>query len=175
MKYFTPDLLARYGSADDRIADAADVEWEIATEAYQKHFRSIERELPKKFRSLLRRYQFHDATVSFVGMNDQVLHLTVQLDAPPRETIFLRYLLVDEFKMVSDADSSPQPKLPLLWLYDEIDIVSNGAYPTIEQRIVFSDGLELSIPFQDMTYSTAHSLPLIAKGAGGAVRVEFAG
>ena len=81
MKYFTPDLLAKYGSLDDQIADAAHLEWEAATERYQKHFRLIRRQLPKKLRGLLRRFHLHDARVCFVGIDDLVMHLTIQLDA----------------------------------------------------------------------------------------------
>jgi hypothetical protein len=175
MKYFTPELLARYGSPDDRVADAAHAEWEAATEKYQKHFRSIERKLPKRLRGLLRRYYLHDATVTFVGVADQVLHLTLQLDAPPRETIFLRYQLVSEVKMASHALAGNEAAAPPSWQYDEIDIASEGVFPVIEQRILFSNGLELTIQFQDLSYSTARTLPLIANGAPGPVRVEMAG
>jgi len=174
MKYFTPELLARYGSPDDAVADAAHAEWETATDTYQKHFRSIERHLPKKLRGLLRRYHFHDAAIGFVGTKDQVLHLTAQLDAPPRETVFLRYRLVSDVRMTARSSIGGDTKGPLIWLYDEIDVVSEGVFPIIEQRILFSSGLELSIQFQDISYSTARTLPLIGNGAVGPLRVETA-
>jgi hypothetical protein len=175
MKYFTPELLARYGSSDDRVANAAQAEWEAATEKYQKHLRSIQRQLPKRLRGFLRRYYLHDAAVRFVGVADQVLHLTLQLDAPPRDTVFLRYRLVSDIKMVSHALSGHDAAQPLSWLYDEVDIASEGVFPVIEQRILLSNGVELTVQFQDLSFSTARPLPLIANGATGPVRVEMAG
>jgi hypothetical protein len=175
MKYFTPELLTRFGSPDDRVADAAQAEWEAATAKYQKHFRSIERQLPKRLRGLLRRYSLHDATVSFAGVADEVIDLTLKLDTPPRETVFLRYRLVSDVQMVAHVVPGHDTTQVLSWLYDEIDIAGEGVFPIIEQRILFSTGLELTIQFQDLSYSTARTLPLIANGATGPVRVETAG
>ena len=77
--------------------------------------------------------------------------------------------------MVAHAIANHEAKEPLRWLYDEVDIAAEGVFPTIEQRILFSNGLELAIQFQDLSYSTAKTLPLIANGVPGAVRVEMAG
>jgi hypothetical protein len=175
MKYFTPELLAKYGAHDEKVADAAHVEWEGATEKYQNDFRAIQSQLPKKFRALLQRYYFHDARVCFVGIEDQVFHLTLQLDAPPRETLFLRYRIVSEVKMVSHVMVGHDNSQPLTWLYDEVDIASEGVFPVIEHRILLSNGLELAIQFQELSYSSAKTLPLIAHGVAGAVRIEMAG
>jgi len=175
MKYFTPELLTRYGSADDKVANAADAEWEAATEQYQKHLRAIERQLPRRLRGLLRRYYFHDATVTFAGVADQVLHLTVQLDAPPQQTLVLRYRLVSEPQVATYTLADHDTARPLTWLYDEIEVARGGVFPVIEQRILFSNGRELTVHFQDLSYSTAQPLPLIANGATDAVRVGLTG
>ena len=171
MKYFNPDLLARYGSPDDQIADAANAEFEAAAEKYQTHLRTFERKLPRKLCALQRRYYLHDATVLFVGVADQVLHLTLQLDAPPRDTLLLRYRLVSEVQTVTYPGFSPEDGRPLTWLYDELDIVRDGTYPVVEQRILFSNGLEMTIHFQDVRYSTGRALPLATNGLIGSARV----
>jgi hypothetical protein len=175
MKYFTPELLARYGSPDDQVADAANAEWEAVTERYQKHLRAIEQRLPRKLRALHRRYYLHDAAVLFVGIADQVLHLTLQLDAPPKKTVFLRYRLVSEVQVTTHPHADQEAAQPLTWLYDEIDIARGGAFPVIEQWILFSNGRELTIHFQDLAYSTAEPLPLMANGVDGRVRAELTG
>lgn len=175
MKYLTPELLARYGSSDDQVADAAHAEWEAAAEQYRKHLGSIKPMLPRRLRGLLRRYYLHDATVTFVGVADRVLHLTLQLDAPPRDTVFLRYRLVSDVKMAAHSLDGQECTEPLLWLYDELGIASEGPFPVIEQRVLFSNGLELTIHFQDVSYSTARALPLTADGANGTVRIGVAG
>jgi len=175
MRYFTPDLLERYGSLDDMVANAAHDEWEAATQKYQKHFVTIQRQLPRKLRGILRRFHLHDALVCFVGVAGRVLHLTLQLDALPNETIFLRYRLVSDLKMITHAIAGHDVKEPLTWLYDEVDVAYDEVFPIIEQRILFSNGLELAIQFQDLSYSTAQTLPLIANDVVGAVQVEMAG
>jgi hypothetical protein len=173
MKYFTPDLLARYGSPDDTVADEAHSEWEAVTETYKRHLQSIYQELPKRLRGLLRRYHLHDARVCFVGVDNQALHLTLQLDSPPHETIFLRYRLASEVVPRTTDGLITQP--PFTWLYDELDIAKQGDIPIVEQRILFSNGLELTIQFQNLSYTAARSLPLVAAGTQGPVRVEMAG
>ncbi len=157
MKYFTPELLARYGSPDDQIADAAQAEWEVAAAKYRKHLLSIDGKLPKKLRALQRRYYLHDATVLFVGVADQVLHMTLQLDAPPRDAILLRYRLVSEVQTVTHPGFGHEEGQPLSWQYDELDIVRHGVLPVVEQRILFSNGLEVTIRLQQLSYSTAKS------------------
>jgi hypothetical protein len=119
--------------------------------------------LPRRLRSLLRRYYLHDATVTFVGVADRILHLTIQLDAPPKDTIFLRYRLASEVRMEAHLLEGHDGTEPLTWLYDELDIVSEGAFPVIEQRILLSNGLELTIHFQDLSYTTARAMPMASK------------
>jgi hypothetical protein len=41
MKYFTPDLLARFGSSDEAVADAAEKEWDGKQKEYRKYLQSI--------------------------------------------------------------------------------------------------------------------------------------
>ena len=48
MKYFTPDLIERYGSPDEKIANAADAEWEDALAQYDGYLQSIAPTLPEQ-------------------------------------------------------------------------------------------------------------------------------
>src|SRR5262245_44703185 len=115
MKYFTPELLTRYGSPDDAIADAASVEWEKAAARYTESLRSIKKHMPHGLKNLLRRFSFHDARLSFIGMHGQVLHLCVQPDDPQKNTVFIRYFLAGEIKMTSHAEDFQDHPPYLVW------------------------------------------------------------
>jgi hypothetical protein len=63
MKFFTADLLERFGSDHDHIALAAQSELEQRAEEYSRSLGEVELELPQRFRELLDRYYLHDAQV----------------------------------------------------------------------------------------------------------------
>src|SRR5713101_8057348 len=95
MKYFTPDLIERFGSPDDAVATAADAEWETLNEQYQRHLRHIELELPphiREFSHLL----LHDAQVRSIARRGNQLIMVLLKDVPPRDLVMLTYTLVDE-------------------------------------------------------------------------------
>jgi hypothetical protein len=74
MKYFTPDLLARFRSGEIETA-----EWEQASEAYGDHLKSIGVEIPAKVLRAMDSMCFHDAKV-----------LTMSADESPHLSIFLK-------------------------------------------------------------------------------------
>ena len=55
MRFFTQELLDRFGTADDDIADAANEEWEQKCAEYNAHLQSIWKQLPAHARSLIER------------------------------------------------------------------------------------------------------------------------
>ncbi|HYT90200.1 MAG TPA: hypothetical protein VEL76_15940 [Gemmataceae bacterium] len=63
MKFFTPDLLERFGSENDRIALAAQEELEGRSEQYADHLRKIAKKLPPRFLEVQERFYLHDARV----------------------------------------------------------------------------------------------------------------
>ena len=46
MKFFTPQLMERFGSSDPEIADQADAQWEQAGDRYDAYLTQIEPDLP---------------------------------------------------------------------------------------------------------------------------------
>ena len=63
MKFFTPDLLERFASEDDRVALAAQEELEQRSEQYAEHLKGILAKLPPRFREVQERFYLHDARV----------------------------------------------------------------------------------------------------------------
>src|SRR5260370_613106 len=46
MRFFTPELFIRFNSTDDEIADCANEEWELATNAYAQNVLKLEGRIP---------------------------------------------------------------------------------------------------------------------------------
>ena len=61
MKFFTPDLLLRFGSDDDEVADAAQADWEKSDIAYKKHLTKILPGLPRNVQHFVKHFCLHDA------------------------------------------------------------------------------------------------------------------
>jgi hypothetical protein len=81
MNYFTPDLLERFASEDDRIALAAQEELEQRSERYLQHLQAITPKLPQRFREMQERFCLHDARV--VGLPFNGFPLDSTLGCPP--------------------------------------------------------------------------------------------
>jgi hypothetical protein len=63
MKYYTPDLLARFGSEDLKVAKSARLELEKNAEKYVAHLERIRPQLPHRFTEVQERFYLHDARV----------------------------------------------------------------------------------------------------------------
>jgi hypothetical protein len=62
LKYFTPELMGRYGSAGNPIANAADAEWEAQVERYDRHLQRIAADFTPSHRTYSE-IPLHDAVV----------------------------------------------------------------------------------------------------------------
>ena len=54
MLFFTPELYLRFNSRDDKIALAADAEWEAAIVRYHEHLASLHEKMPSHVDELSR-------------------------------------------------------------------------------------------------------------------------
>jgi hypothetical protein len=70
MKFFTPDLLERFGSEDDERALAAHQEFEQRSEEYAQKLLRIELKLPQRVRELQDQFYLHDARVKLLTLPD---------------------------------------------------------------------------------------------------------
>lgn len=178
MTYFTPDLLARFGSEDDQLADAAHEEVELRTEEYVRAIQDIKPKLPSRFRDLLDRFYLHDARVlpqsslteTDLERLEQSLRagvrplgaldrrtasfwIPLQLDTPPQEILVLQYRsAVIEDAEVHDSLFDDCPYLE--WQHDEVELVQTGARTEFRHSILFTRGLELRLRFRDFDFAT---------------------
>lgn len=157
MKYFKPELLTRLRSRDDNVADAAAMEWEEATAAYQARFKKVRDKLPVGVRRLCSKVSLHDARVlgaacstrnplfgillrleGSAGESGEVLELTYHPVAGPNGGVHIG----------THAPSETTARNGVWVLYDEFDIDEEHAFFT--HSLLLSDGREIDIRFHSL-------------------------
>jgi hypothetical protein len=154
MKFFTPELLDRYSSADPVTASAAEVEWESVNERYAQHLQALESELPahlRDFNALL----LHDASLLSLAREGGRLIMVLKKDIPPRDLVFLRYELTEEPVLVPFARSVRDWQQPTSFDFDEFDREQEERGTVYTQAIVFANGWELRLRFRDVQATLA--------------------
>jgi len=155
VKYFTPDLLLRFGSPDPKIADDAHAEWEKKHAAYGAHLKAIRDRLPKAVRSLLR-LCLHDARMVLEGgaSDHRSFLITLQLAGSRDKFVQVNYKLAAEPKINFHRELVEGPT-PLEWLYDELDLLSQqGQFPVFRHSILLTNGIELELVFHELGVKT---------------------
>jgi hypothetical protein len=181
MRFFTPELLDRFGSEDDSIALEAHHELEARSENYSQQLRQIEEKLPQRLRALLEQFYLHDSRVisqSSFGVSQpgelghtelsELTHgakrsaddrrlpsfwILLQLDTPPREILVLQYrsVLIEEARLHQSPGDEDCPYLE--WLYDEVELIPRGRDNEFCHSILFTKGLELRLRFEDFDFA----------------------
>jgi hypothetical protein len=171
MKYFTAELLERFGSEDDSRALAAETELEQRAEQYARHLQGIEAKLPDRFRELLRRFYLHDArVVSPPWLPDMpwllpsasrcwpLFSLALQLNTPPKEILVLQYRHVT-LETPCHWPSLQEDMCPHLeWQHDEVELIESTQDFEVGHSILFTNGLELRLRFRDFDFATLKPL-----------------
>jgi hypothetical protein len=154
VKYFTRDLIERYGSWDDATANAASEEWEEILERYEREQRALEPELPehiRDFTSLL----LQDAIVWSIARQGDKLIIILRKDIPPQDVIIITYTLIEEPIINRDALSLEYRSEVMEFRCDEFELIRDGDRPAYAQSILFGNGWEMSLRFSDVQVSLA--------------------
>jgi hypothetical protein len=158
MNYFKPELLARYRSSEDDVAEAAAQEWDEATVAYRARFKSVRAKLPNNVRRLCSKDSLHDATLLGVAISMQkpFFGMFVQLEGSsgkPGEVLELGYHTVAGPKGGMQVGTLPASlgnnRGSVHILYDEFDLDEEHAFFT--HAILLSDGREIDIRFHNLS------------------------
>jgi hypothetical protein len=161
MKYFTPELIERLGSADDATAQAAQAAWEDAATRHEAQLRAIWPELPAALRQLWDDFYLHDAEVLSMGRDGQMFVIVLRLDVPPRDLLILNYQLIGEPVINIAALPAEHRSSPVAWMYDEVDLVRSPEKSCVHS-ILFSNGWEVQLRFRDVQLLTAQTLLPVA-------------
>ncbi len=151
MKFFTPDLLLRFGSPDDAVANAAQEEWEEIHRHYLDHLEKLRPKLPRGVKPLLRKFCLHDARLIALGLrhDNRELFLMLELDRPHHQGLTLTYDLTRRPELIRHPELS-KPGTPIEWLYDELDLGKGGEHPIFRHSILFTGGRELELTFRTL-------------------------
>lgn len=136
MKYMTRDRLDAFRNQDEKIAKASRDEWRIAMDRYRKYVHDVFESLPPAVREYLKekaRCTFHDEEITSLSYDKAQRCLLITA----HERCILQY---EEVNNVRVSDLNPSNENPTAWLYDEIELLSDGS---VEFRILFEEG-ELS-------------------------------
>ena len=158
MKYFKPELLARYRSSDDRVADAAATEWEEAVAAYQARFKSVRGQFPVGVRRLCSKVSLHDAKMLGAARSERkpLFGILLQLPGSPGqsgEVLELNYHPVvgpnGGIHIRRHASSERNVRRDVRILYDEFDLDEEFSFFT--HSLLLTDGREIEIRFHSLT------------------------
>jgi hypothetical protein len=178
MKYYTPDLLAGFGSENLEEARAAQRELEKRADAYVAHFDKIKAKLPPRFLELQQSFYLHDARIVYpfgpdapffpglwplhywlkpdvpFGEKVPTLWMIAQLDTPPQPFVVFHYRKVHTQAIRRSSTGYGEPCPYLEWGYDEVNVLKDPDGVRFSHSILFTDGLELEIVFEDFDFAT---------------------
>ncbi len=155
MKYFTPDLLERFGSLDDDVADALQAEWDHVSDKYRDYLARIRPTLPPSvsgpaFRDMLDRYPLHDACI--IRRQSEWGGRTYTMELVPvshgGRPLVLTYSLASDSEAPTNLPPFTAPSEQCFWLYDEVEgpDANTGVFT---HTILFSDKTEVCLHFTD--------------------------
>jgi hypothetical protein len=161
MKFFTPQLIQRFGSSDPEIAVQADPQWDEAADRYDAYLKEVRPQLPEGLRHLLDNYDLHDGVVFGMGQQQNHFIIVLQLDTPPQDFLILTYDLIAEPEIQRDVlPSKYRCAARVEWMYDEVE---PDADRRSAQSVLFSNGWEVRLRFRDVHVQLMHPvLPLCA-------------
>ncbi|MGL4553492.1 MAG: hypothetical protein ACRC33_20185 [Gemmataceae bacterium] len=127
MKYFTPELLARFRSADDDVADAAAEEWARAQARYERYLEDRREDFTPGTRALPGGPSLHDAAI--IKMSEErglgsSRSIALRLGDGLGDLLVLLYAQAS-VKMTSSRAPGPADNVrPPRVLYDEIQVTT---------------------------------------------------
>lgn len=159
MKYFTPDLLSRYGADDPSVYAPAEEEWDQACQRYSSYLDSIKGQMSPGLRCIEENYFLHDARIQAMGRKDHSFLITLQLDTPPQLLVTFSFDLVAEPVIIPCAlpfeHRSTGPVVD--WQYDELEMLP-GQLPSWSWSILLSNGWEVRLHFRDVQVQELQAL-----------------
>ena len=132
---------------------------------YLAYLKGIRPGLPRTVRSLLRHFSLHDARVLMIGYREErrSFSICMQLDGTPQRGVQITYRLAGEPEFIHHESFSGEGT-PLEWLYDEIEVPSEGPYPVVQHSILFTGGQELRLVFHDLKWVRYQKMVSSASG-----------
>jgi len=169
MKYFRPELLARFRSANDDVASAAAVEWDQATTNYVDAIHTLRPELPLSVCRILDHFTLHDAQVLSIveSRRRPILTMLLRLEGSkkrPGRHLQLIYSLAERVRGFS-LKGARQPREEWRIQYDEFDALSLASPKVFSHSMLLAGGAEMRIRFAKLAVGTPRRVivPVVEK------------
>jgi hypothetical protein len=159
MEYFTPELIAAYGSDDAATWREAEACWDAVCEKYNAALDLLKPAFPPDLRRLEDNYSLHDAVIRGMGRREGAFVIVLQIDAPPQPLLTLTYDLAED-PIVKQEVLPPDHRSTgghIDWQYDEIEKALDQP-PTWRQSILLSNGWEIVLHFRDVRVEEIQAL-----------------
>jgi hypothetical protein len=155
MKYFTPELLARFRSADEDVSAAALDEWERAIVRSNRRWTKIAAAFPKEVRQFDENVCLHDARVLSIGRQGDAFVMVLQPEPPAQTVAVLTFTLeADPIIDTTAVREHPHPSYAE-WMYEEFDVDRRGR---LWFEVLLSNGWSVKLCFRDFRYLIADRL-----------------
>jgi hypothetical protein len=150
MKYFTPELLKRIASPDDRVADEAHAEWERALVRARRRWQKIKRGFPEA----VQRFEeapvcLHDAEVLSMARKGDTFVMALRLEPPSADLVLLTFVLDEEPRIDPRAVPGHGDGRVITWLYEEWDLDRRGR---CWFEVLLSNAWSVRFPFRDFHF-----------------------
>jgi hypothetical protein len=156
MKYFTPDLLERLASPDEKVADAADAEWEGALVRWRRHWQKIRPALPEAVRRFEDQHVcLHDAQVLSMAGVGETFVVVVRREPPSPDVVVLTFTLDAEPVITRDVVPGHGDAGVVTWLYEEWDLDRSRR---CWFEVLLSNGWSLRLRFRDFQFLVLRQL-----------------
>ena len=167
MRFFTPQRYLQLGNLKNEKAFlAAQNEWEHAVGQYQVHLDKIRARLPAGLRRLIDAVYLHDAVVLDMWQDRRNrLAITLQPETDQARLVVLTYSLAKPPQFRRGVLPAERCSEPVTWLYDELDARGNRSQPRFQQRILLSNGWEISLQFHDVKVARPQAIIPLTRSA----------
>lgn len=150
MKYFTPELLARVRSLNDRVSEKAHDDWDRAIARYHRRLEQITSRLPASIKRFRRQLCLHDAQIIAMAHHGKQFFIVVQLEPPSRTTVFLTFHLLAKPRIEHRSSQEANHSGCVTWMYEEFNLDRRNRC-TLD--ILLSDGGVVKLRFGELHFS----------------------
>jgi hypothetical protein len=159
MKYFTPELIAAYGSDDPVTWKQAESGWDAVCEQYNTYLASLKPAFPPGLRHIEDNYSLHDSVIRGMGRREKTFVIVLQLDTPPQPLLTFTYDMVEEPIIQREVLPAEYRSTGghIDWQYDEIEKARDQPL-SWRQSILLSNGWEIVLHFRDIQVNEVQAL-----------------
>jgi len=165
MKYFTPELLNRFGSDDEDVSAAAHDEWDRAIARYKRRMARIKTAFPAEVQRFEQEHIcLHDAEVLSIARQEERFVMVMHMEPPSQNLVILTFTLDGVPEIETEVFPGPTTTGRVFWLYEEFHL---DRRKRCWFEVQLSNGCVIRLAFRDFQSLVAETVRLQLPGRGG--------